>query len=199
MHSSEQDAKGNSLLSYVPPSQWSPTFTTVLSMLRNGFLEFLNVVYNSFQRYPFIIFISCDVNWRIMLQENGCTKNVYYSLWPLSTLQIMKNNYLHFSRLKATFFPFTWYYWEIYSIRVLDESLSGIVFSQPETMTLLKPAQNLSSYGAERRLCFVSRNNLKVYWIPAWAQVSVLLIIFTGALWIIISSLSFTTWGLIFW
>lgn len=88
-----------------PASRWSPTFTGVLSMLCNSFLEFLSIVYNSFQRHPFIIFISCDVNCRVMLQENQCTKNIYYSLWSPSTLQVMKNNYFQFFSQVLDVFP----------------------------------------------------------------------------------------------
>lgn len=56
-------------LARFPAYRWSPTFTSILSMFRDGFLEFLGIVYNSFQRYTLIVFISRDVNGRIMLKE----------------------------------------------------------------------------------------------------------------------------------
>lgn len=96
-------------LAMFPASRSSPTFTGVLSMLHNGFLEFLSIVYNSFQRYTFVIFIRCDVNWRIMLKVNRCTKNLYYSypsyrLWKIITFK--------FFSLSVRWF-FIWYSWEI--------------------------------------------------------------------------------------
>lgn len=47
-----------------------PTFTCFLGVLRNGFLKFLSVVDNSFQRYSLIVLISCDMNRGVMLKEN---------------------------------------------------------------------------------------------------------------------------------
>lgn len=60
-------------LAMFPASRWSPTFTSVLSMLCDGFLEFLSIVYNSFQRHTLIIFVRGDVNGRIMLKKNRRT------------------------------------------------------------------------------------------------------------------------------
>lgn len=56
-------------------------------MLRNGFLEFLSVVYNSFQRHALIIFIGCDVNGGVVLKR---TDIVFTLPVSPSTLQIMK-------------------------------------------------------------------------------------------------------------
>lgn len=109
-----------------PAPGWVPTSPGVLSMLCDGFLEFLRIVYDSFQRYTFVIFISCDVNWRIMLKGKRCTKN---SLWSHS-LWIMKTNYLYFFPLSDRLFFFSSFdIFEIYSIPILDYLLPGITFS----------------------------------------------------------------------
>lgn len=205
---SEQQAKGYSPFSYVRASRGSPTFTGALSMLRHGLLEFLSIVYNSFQRYTFIVFISCDVNRRIMLQENRC-KRVYiipYG-WFLFTLQIMKNKYVQFfcSLNAISFYLIFLRDGQYHSTRLLVTWNS--VFLTRETMTLQKQTRNMSRDSAERCLEIINRNHLKSYWISPQLGLQnsclssgkhpfdYLLYHFQ----VTIALLAFSTWGLIFW
>lgn len=187
-----------------PTPGWVPTFPGVLSMLCDGFLEFLRIVYDSFQRYTLVIFISCDVNWRIMLKGKRCTKN---SLWSHS-LWIMKNNYLYFfPQVIDFFFLLIWYFWDLQHPDTRLFVTWNNLFLTSETLILpnlaswaikLKQARSMSREGAERCLSAIRRHNIKTLLNSCFTSgkhpSNDFLCHFR-----IVSKLPFTTWGLIFW
>lgn len=156
-----------------PASRRPPTFTGVLSMLCHRFLEFLSIVYDSFQRDTFVIFISCDVHWRIMLWENRCTKSLYYSLWPPSTSKTTKNNALQFFPLSARPYFSHWISWDLWYYSTGLPATWNSLFLTRETTAELR---NRSRDGAKNYSGLIRRHKLQADWILASAQAGALLI-----------------------